>query len=74
MKIKEELICGFPVQSTNIDSNSYDKKNIVETIEKNFYINKDRNSWNLYCLYIPMSYQKCLRPCPQKLLLIFTIR
>jgi len=37
---------GFPVMSMKIDKKSYDKKSIISTIEKNFKLNKKRNSWD----------------------------
>tara|TARA_R100001086_G_scaffold186998_1_gene105125 strand:- start:143 stop:808 length:666 start_codon:yes stop_codon:yes gene_type:complete len=37
---------GFPVLSTKINKDSYDKKSIISTIEKNFKLNKKRNLWD----------------------------
>jgi len=40
------ILFGFPVVCTKIDKNSYDKKSIISTIEKNFKLNKKRNLWD----------------------------
>jgi hypothetical protein len=40
------ILFGLPVMRTKIDKNSYDKKSIVSTIEKNFKLNKKRNLWD----------------------------
>jgi len=37
---------GFPVITTKVDPNSYDKKSIISAIEKNFKLNKKRNTWD----------------------------
>ena len=44
--IKKTTLFGFPVISTKINKNSYDKKSIIFTIEKNFKLNKKRNLWD----------------------------
>ena len=44
--IKNTILFGFPVMSMKIDKNSYDKKSIISTIEKNFKLNKKRNLWD----------------------------
>jgi len=44
--IKQVTLFGFPLMVTKIDKNSYDKKSIVSTIEKNFKLNKKRNLWD----------------------------
>ena len=44
--IKKTTLFGFPVMSTKINKNSYDKKSIIFTIEKNFKLNKKRNLWD----------------------------
>jgi|TARA_R100001460_G_scaffold4116_1_gene11909 hypothetical protein len=46
MQINNKIIFGFPIMSTKINKNSYDKKNIVSTIETNFKINNKRNNWD----------------------------
>ena len=37
---------GFPYFRTNINPNSYDKKNIVSTIEKNYKLDSNRNNYD----------------------------
>ena len=37
---------GLPILITKIDSNKYNKKNIIETIEKNYKISNKRNKWS----------------------------
>jgi len=44
--IKNTILFGFPAMSMKIDKNSYDKKSIISTIEKNFKLNKKRNLWD----------------------------
>jgi len=44
--IKNVTLFGYPLMSTKIDKNSYDKKSIISTIEKNFKLNKKRNLWD----------------------------
>ena len=44
--IKNISLFGFPVMSTKIDKDSYNKKSIISTIEKNFKLNKKRNIWD----------------------------
>ena len=44
--IKNIPLFGFPVMSTKIDKDSYNKKSIISTIEKNFKLNKKRNIWD----------------------------
>ena len=44
--IKTLNLFGFPIMLTKIDKNSYNKKSIISTIEKNFKLNKKRNMWD----------------------------
>jgi hypothetical protein len=44
--IKNSSLFGYPLMTTKIDKNSYDKKSIISTIEKNFKLNKKRNLWD----------------------------
>ena len=46
MDLKNKLLFGFPIVTTKIEENFYDKKSIISTIEKNFKINKERNKWD----------------------------
>ena len=46
MNINSTTLFGFPVMDTKIDKKSYDKKSIISTIEKNFKISNQRNSWD----------------------------
>ena len=38
MDLKNKLLFGFPIVTTKIEDNSYDKKSIISTIEKNFRV------------------------------------
>jgi len=40
------LLFGFPVYRTKINSDEYNKQNIVETILENFNKKKERNAWS----------------------------
>ena len=42
---RQATLFGFPVMIEKIDKESYDKKSIISTIEKNFKLNKKRNLW-----------------------------
>ena len=44
--IKHNTLFGFPIMTEKIDKKSYDKKSIVSVIEKNFKLNKTRNTWD----------------------------
>ena len=44
--IKSSTLFGFPIMIKKIDKKSYDKESIISTIEKNFKLNKERNSWD----------------------------
>ena len=46
MNIQNTILFGFPIMNTNIDKKSYNKKSIISTIEKNFKISNQRNSWD----------------------------
>jgi len=46
MNIQDTILFGFPIMNTNIDKKSYNKKSIISTIEKNFKIGNQRNSWD----------------------------
>jgi len=46
MDLIHNTLFGFPVVTTKIDKTTYDKKSIISTIEKNFKLNKERNSWD----------------------------
>ena len=50
MDLRNNTIFGFPTVTTKIDENSYDKKSIISTIEKNFKINKERNKWDKWSI------------------------
>ncbi len=41
------LLFGFPVYRTKINSDEYNKQNIVETILENFNKKKERNAWSI---------------------------
>jgi len=44
--IKSSTLFGFPIMIKKINKKSYDKESIISTIEKNFKLNKERNSWD----------------------------
>ena len=44
--IKHLTLFGFPVMMGKIDPITYNKKSIINAIEKNFKINKTRNKWD----------------------------
>lgn len=39
-------IFGIPLYQTSIDSSSYNKTDLIEAIEKNYFINPQRNNWD----------------------------
>ena len=41
-----DQIFGIPVYKSSLDSNSYDKKGILNTILNNFEKSNDRNNWD----------------------------
>ena len=46
MNIQNNVLFGFPVMSTTISKKTYNKKDIISTIEKNFKISNKRNNWD----------------------------
>jgi len=46
MKIATKHLFGFPIIKTKINKTLYDKKNIINTINKNYRINNKRNNWD----------------------------
>ena len=48
MNFKLLQLYGYPVGIATIDKNTYDNKNIINTIESNFKKNKKRNKWDIF--------------------------
>ena len=61
------LLFGFPVYRTKINSDEYNKQNIVETILENFNKKKERNAWSIdsWGTKIHQSLHRRLLPCHQ---------
>ena len=48
MNFKLLQLYGYPVGIATIDKNTYDNKNIINTIESNFKKDKKRNKWDIF--------------------------
>ena len=43
--MQELQFFGMPIWRENIDSKSYNKKEIIDTVTKNYQKNRSRNNW-----------------------------
>lgn len=59
--INKFFLFGFPITIIKLDKNSYNKKSITSTIEKNFKISPKRNSWDSFSV-LHHSYDDELNP------------